>query len=508
MPFKPATPTSPALAAAVTSLVGEPVTVRDYSEVSVVSVKLSEGEKEMYFGWSPSGAPIQSGGSPASRKTEEFRRKTEEAAVRTWSFRLTSAALYDGCGEQMQVSGGSLKRSLHDFMWLRGALVAEFPGVIVPPITADAASGDASILERFLARVLAHDLLKDAPVLKCFVLSPPSEFIASQRDFVADGAPPPLHVQANALFLRTKEFAGQHADDDKSAPPNAEAADGKPNHGSPSAMSGEEIKRAQEWCATEHKTVERALQACAAASLADAKASAGRDAADAALVSALGDGETPPEATAAAADRKFGPATALPLLRDALGHLQALNEAIAGREKVRRSLRAAKDNHQKHIGSNAKRGMRLKSAERHSNSAKELQAEHVQDSTKKAKNVISAIGFKAVSGVAKTAAGFASQQNDVDNAAALVARLEEKYKQVNDRLAAEISHLQADWPPKLRHAFDAYLAGERQRARVATQGYDSLKAALQHRPADRRGDDEPPPPPPDDDDDEDDTHTV
>lgn len=464
----------PKFAAVMTSLVGEtkPVLVRDYSEVSLVSVKVADGEKEMYFGLAASG----NAGSNPSSKTEGLRRKTEEAAIRTWSFKLTSSAMYEGCGEQMQISGGSLKRSLHDFMWMRSALVAEYPGVIVPPITAEAASGDSYVLERFVQRVIEHELLHEAAVFKCFVLAPPSEFVAAQRDFISDGAPPPLLVQANALFLRGKELAIQkieEAEDDDAGEGAGAASGNLHNSGIPAAgFSTADVREAQKWTLEEQRKMEKMVQACAAAALADGKAITARCNADA-IIAATRDlvlGDQPP-------DSIFGAASVLPLLRDMLGHLHALSEAIAGREGVRRSLVAARDNHLRHVESLAKRGDRLKSAERHSNSAKQLETQQPTEAAKKAKNTLSAIGLKAASGIQKTAANFASQQADVDKASEVVARLKDKFKQVNERLQAEVSRLQTDWPLKIEQICSSYLDAERKRSEHAAETLLALENA-------------------------------
>lgn len=461
----------PTFAAVMTSLVGEskPVVVRNYSEVSLVSVKVADGEKEMYFGL----AAHSPGGSNPSSKTEGLRRKTEEAAIRTWSFKLTSSAIYEGCGEQMQISGGSLKRSLHDFMWMRSALVAEYPGVIVPPITAEAASGDSYVLERFVQRVIEHELLKDAAVFKCFVLAPPSEFVAAQRDFISDGAPPPLLVQANALFLRGKELAIQKVEEaeDDDAGEGAGAASG--NSGiSATGFSTADVREAQKWTFEEQRKMEKLVQTCAAAALADGKSITARCNADSTIAatrdSVLGDQPS---------DSTFGAASVLPLLRDMLGHLHALSEAIAGREGVRRSLVAARDSHQRHVESLAKRGDRLKSAERHSNSAKQLETQQPTETAKKAKNTLSAIGLKAASGIQKTAANFASQQADVDRASEVVARLKDKFKQVNERLQTEVSRLQNDWPLKLENIYNTYLDAERKRSEHAAETLLALENA-------------------------------
>ena len=93
----------------------------------------------------------------------------------------------------MTLKGASMRRSLHDFVWLRSALAAMAPGTVVPPITAEATAGDSAVLERFVARVLEHDALRDMEVLKAFALAPPSEFGKWQDEF----APPrtPLHLQ-------------------------------------------------------------------------------------------------------------------------------------------------------------------------------------------------------------------------------------------------------------------------------------------------------------------------
>lgn len=443
------------------TLAGDPskkVVVRDYSTVSVASVSLSNGVKETYFGLNREKMTTQNGKSGRlSKMKEEIAKKTEEAAIRTWTYQMTSDADYEGCGERMRITGGSLKRSLHDFMWLRGALVAEFPGVIVPPITPDAATGDPKILKRFLDRVLQSSALKSSAVFKCFALSPPSEFVASQRDFIADGAPPPLHVQATALFIKGKELAkaSKTVGEDSSIEGDLRA-------------SSTDVRAALQWALDQQKKIESALQLCGSAALADAKLAAAYSKATEAVLDF-----TPPSIDESS-KLVYGPAAALSQYRDMFGYLLALGEAIEGRENVRRSLVAALDSHRKHVESHVRRAERLKAAEKYSNSAKDTMSATPEDTTSKAKNMFSALGYRASSGVNKTVAGFASQQEDVDKAAALVAQLREKYSLVNDRLMPEIQRLQRNWQPSLDLAKEAFLEGEKRRVEATEANYDAL----------------------------------
>ena len=149
--------------------------------------------------------------------------------------------------------GGGLKRTLHDFLWARTALVAEHPGVVVPPITTDACR-DEKVLEQwfdpglksikdfsdFLVfvyfffpayffqnnstslslrkphrfdRCLMHPAIRKSAVLKCFALSPPSEFSAQQREFSTFLGLAPLNVQLTVLFMKGKDALVQKDDD-------------------------------------------------------------------------------------------------------------------------------------------------------------------------------------------------------------------------------------------------------------------------------------------------------
>lgn len=383
---------------------------------------------------------------------EQLRRKTEQVAVKTWTFTLTANARYENCSTDMQIAGGSLKRSLHDFAWVRAALVQEWPGVMVPAITAEATQGDSSVLERFIAKCASHPDLQTSALFKCFVLSPPSEFYAAQRDFIADGAPPPLAVQVNALFLKAKA----------KWTPDKEPDDGK---------SSETVDDARRWLAIQTPMMDKALLACLTATQADAKAAA-TNAGARESVSSLVAVEPP-----AVEDATFGPANALPLLRDMVGSLNACTEAMNGRESVRRELAAAVDNLEKHTHSSKTRQARLESAERNAELSKEAEtsAKAEDSSTKKAKGIMSALKFKAAATAAKAGAAISSKEVDVEKATKVLERLKDKFEKTDERFARDYQVLKDVWLKGLEDVFSAFANAEVARSNYASAVADAMQ---------------------------------
>ena len=201
MPFRPPSPSDGPLAKVDCLAEKDPVTVREdhLADVELVAVAVSDPQKVRY------GGLAEKEGVDEGSRVGRLRRTTEAALVKTWSYELAATTRYKGVGEAMRVEGGGLRRTVEDFQWCRLALVAEHPGVVVPPLGVEAQAGDADAPARWLMLLLEHPQLKSNDALKVFCLGSPSEFAAAQRDHVPFKDPTPLAVHLGALYIKGRE---------------------------------------------------------------------------------------------------------------------------------------------------------------------------------------------------------------------------------------------------------------------------------------------------------------
>eukprot|EP00635_Sarcinochrysidales_sp_CCMP3193_P000953 CAMPEP_0118892290 /NCGR_PEP_ID=MMETSP1166-20130328/1944_1 /TAXON_ID=1104430 /ORGANISM="Chrysoreinhardia sp, Strain CCMP3193" /LENGTH=540 /DNA_ID=CAMNT_0006830999 /DNA_START=16 /DNA_END=1638 /DNA_ORIENTATION=- len=463
---------SPLITPVLSSLMsagGPPLRVRDYSDVELVKLRVSR--------------PVPEG-----------------KVIKTYSYTLTSRARYAGTTEEMAVQGGALKRTLHDFLWCKSALASSFPGVVVPPVTTDACV-DAEPLNLWFERCLRHPALRSSSVLKCFALSPPSEFRTSQREYSTYYGLAPLNVQLQVLFMRGKDLSSGRDDED---PRTRWIADETAKLETCLAATEDSLKTDQKAARLSNATSRLlTVHLAGSGSIADKffppegqetpdTADTGRtnghhhhhhhlggernnndldddDHPDGNSVGALPAASRPRNSSSGggSASKNYGPAMAAPLLRDALGYLQSAGEAVHFWQDVGRCVRAARANVEKRERSKNQREEYLKKAEDRKHQAKAADASSQQDATQKAKQLLTSLSLKASAAASKTAANLSATDQDVANAKALLEDVEKKYKEASAALDAEFPALKDYWPHRLRSVFDAYAQGEKMRASSA-----------------------------------------
>eukprot|EP00633_Aureoumbra_lagunensis_P001662 CAMPEP_0197302824 /NCGR_PEP_ID=MMETSP0890-20130614/51290_1 /TAXON_ID=44058 ORGANISM="Aureoumbra lagunensis, Strain CCMP1510" /NCGR_SAMPLE_ID=MMETSP0890 /ASSEMBLY_ACC=CAM_ASM_000533 /LENGTH=425 /DNA_ID=CAMNT_0042782525 /DNA_START=436 /DNA_END=1713 /DNA_ORIENTATION=- len=425
----------------------------------------------------------------------------------------------------MQVKGEGLRRTLHELLWARTALVAEHPGSIIPPLTSDVC-GNARILESWFKRCLDHPQLASSAVLKCLTLSPASEFAAAQRDFVADlGTPPPLTIQLSAAFKKGKEsflhitgkekHSQEEAEDDSSSKIK-DTIDNNDDAVSNIRM----IKIYEQWIAAQNAILESTLEACQAACIADNDTiKKSKKAVDLVLKNLSSAGTTPLNydtsndeineekeedediatrnsssnsedtflflsSVSDASFEGYGPKQVGPALRDMIGYLHAASEAVNCQHAARRKLEAAKENLKKVIASSKARIEYLKKADEHQIAAQQQSSSDTTSGDNgtspiaRAKLALSHFGYKAAGAFNKTAAMVASDDSDVTKAQALLDELQTKFCKINVTLQSEIASLQSDWNQRLHDAFRIYAQAEAERVKASAQLADHLQSSI------------------------------
>lgn len=525
MPFRPPSPSDGPLAKVDCLAEKDPVTVREdhLADVELVAVAVSDPQKVRY------GGLAEKEGVDEGSRVGRLRRTTEAALVKTWSYELAATTRYKGVGEAMRVEGGGLRRTVEDFQWCRLALVAEHPGVVVPPLGVEAQAGDADAPARWLMLLLEHPQLKSNDALKVFCLGSPSEFAAAQRDHVPFKDPTPLAVHLGALYIKGRETLSRERKQVIEEDAQEEKDEKRRKAGG--HLSSAEIRAFAKWLDEEAAAVSAAAKASAAAVAADAAACAEQKLALASVAALAGSAGS----AADAAPPRFGPARALPELNDMVGYLGAAHDAIYGRDVARRTLAAAKARLVKIEAAAAKAkeyadvqaareaarkcdeaAKAVAEAQAAREAAEKLEADaapppppgqplrspFVEHAKKlgglglnllgKAKNVAgrgvsavrtggSYVGSAAVTvkdGIGSRLGSYVSGDTDVAAAAELVGRLEARYDDVNATLDAELAALKASWPDRRRAVADAFSAGEAARAEAATKGKKAVVAAL------------------------------
>ena len=332
MPFRPPSPSDGPLAKVDCLAEKDPVTVREdhLADVELVAVAVSDPQKVRY------GGLAEKEGVDEGSRVGRLRRTTEAALVKTWSYELAATTRYKGVGEAMRVEGGGLRRTVEDFQWCRLALVAEHPGVVVPPLGVEAQAGDADAPARWLMLLLEHPQLKSNDALKVFCLGSPSEFAAAQRDHVPFKDPTPLAVHLGALYIKGRETLSRERKQVIEEDAQEEKDEKRRKAGG--HLSSAEIRAFAKWLDEEAAAVSAAAKASAAAVAADAAACAEQKLALASVAALAGSAGSADDA----APPRFGPARALPELNDMVGYLGAAHDAIYGRDVARRTLAAAK----------------------------------------------------------------------------------------------------------------------------------------------------------------------
>ena len=332
MPFRPPSPSDGPLAKVDCLAEKDPVTVREdhLADVELVAVAVSDPQKVRY------GGLAEKEGVDEGSRVGRLRRTTEAALVKTWSYELAATTRYKGVGEAMRVEGGGLRRTVEDFQWCRLALVAEHPGVVVPPLGVEAQAGDADAPARWLMLLLEHPQLKSNDALKVFCLGSPSEFAAAQRDHVPFKDPTPLAVHLGALYIKGRETLSRERRQVIEEDAQEEKDEKRRKAGG--HLSSAEIRAFAKWLDEEAAAVSAAAKASAAAVAADAAACAEQKLALASVAALAGSAGS----AADAAPPRFGPARALPELNDMVGYLGAAHDAIYGRDVARRACAAAK----------------------------------------------------------------------------------------------------------------------------------------------------------------------
>ena len=332
MPFRPPSPSQGPLAKVDCLAEKNPVTVREdhLADVELVAVGVSDPQKVRY------GGLAEKEGVDEETRAGRLRRTTESILVKTWSYELAATSRYKGVAEAMRVEGGGLRRTVEDFRWCRLALVAEHPGVVVPPLGVEAESGDADAPSRWLMLLLEHPQLKSNDALKVFCLGSPSELAAAQRDHVPFKDPTPLAVHLGALYIQGRETLSreqqQVIEEDKEEEQNEKRRKAGGH------LSSSEIRAFAKWLDEEAASVGAAAKASAAAVAADVLAFNEQKLALASIAAMAGGAGSATDAS----PPKFGPARALPELNDMVGYLGAAHDAIYGRDVARRTLAAAK----------------------------------------------------------------------------------------------------------------------------------------------------------------------
>ena len=331
MPFRPPSPSDGPLAKVDCLAEKDPVTVREdhLADVELVAVAVSDPQKVRY------GGLAEKEGVDEGSRVGRLRRTTEAALVKTWSYELAATTRYKGVGEAMRVEGGGLRRTVEDFQWCRLALVAEHPGVVVPPLGVEAQAGDADAPARWLMLLLEHPQLKSNDALKVFCLGSPSEFAAAQRDHVPFKDPTPLAVHLGALYIKGRETLSRERKQVIEEDAQEEKDEKRRKAGG--HLSSAEIRAFAKWLDEEAAAVSAAAKASAAAVAADAAACAEQKLALASVAALAGSAGS----AADAAPPRFGPARALPELNDMVGYLGAAHDAIYGRDVARRTLAVA-----------------------------------------------------------------------------------------------------------------------------------------------------------------------
>jgi flagellar biosynthesis GTPase FlhF len=332
MPFRPPSPSDGPLAKVDCLAEKNPVTVREdhLADVELVAVGVSDPQKVRY------GGLAEKEGVDEETRAGRLRRTTESILVKTWSYELAATSRYKGVAEAMRVEGGGLRRTVEDFRWCRLALVAEHPGVVVPPLGVEAESGDADAPSRWLMLLLEHPQLKSNDALKVFCLGSPSELAAAQRDHVPFKDPTPLAVHLGALYIQGRETLSrkqqQVIEEDKEEEQNEKRRKAGGH------LSSSEIRAFAKWLDEEAAAVGAAAKASAAAVAADVLAFNEQKLALGSIAAMAGGAGSATDAS----PPKFGPARALPELNDMVGYLGAAHDAIYGRDVARRTLAAAK----------------------------------------------------------------------------------------------------------------------------------------------------------------------
>mmetsp|Transcript_27569 Transcript_27569/g.82538 ORF Transcript_27569/g.82538 Transcript_27569/m.82538 type:complete len:584 (-) Transcript_27569:32-1783(-) len=243
------------------------------------------------------------------------------------SYELKTRARFEGCAVDLTIAGSSLTRAPRDLDWLRGCLRDEYPGCVVPPLTADvyASPGSAEAVERFLAQCLAHPELARAPELACLCASDATELADARASFAAARASSPVHVRLGALVLDVvgnDTAVGQELLDD--APAALAAA----------KRREADVRELYTWARAQAYEIGRAEREATrgADALRQFEEAAGRT--KAALASRFNrDGPQVGEVSADSATS--GPATSLAALREMVGLARALAEAVESRDRVR-----------------------------------------------------------------------------------------------------------------------------------------------------------------------------
>lgn len=300
MPFRPPSPSDGPLAKVDCLAEKDPVTVREdhLADVELVAVAVSDPQKVRY------GGLAEKEGVDEGSRVGRLRRTTEAALVKTWSYELAATTRYKGVGEAMRVEGGGLRRTVEDFQWCRLALVAEHPGVVVPPLGVEAQAGDADAPARWLMLLLEHPQLKSNDALKVFCLGSPSEFAAAQRDHVPFKDPTPLAVHLGALYIKGRETLSRERKQVIEEDAQEEKDEKRRKAGG--HLSSAEIRAFAKWLDEEAAAVSAAAKASAAAVAADAAACAEQKLALASVAALAGSAGS----AADAAPPRFGPARA------------------------------------------------------------------------------------------------------------------------------------------------------------------------------------------------------
>ena len=259
MPFRPPSPSDGPLAKVDCLAEKDPVTVREdhLADVELVAVAVSDPQKVRY------GGLAEKEGVDEGSRVGRLRRTTEAALVKTWSYELAATTRYKGVGEAMRVEGGGLRRTVEDFQWCRLALVAEHPGVVVPPLGVEAQAGDADAPARWLMLLLEHPQLKSNDALKVFCLGSPSEFAAAQRDHVPFKDPTPLAVHLGALYIKGRETLSRERKQVIEEDAQEEKDEKRRKAGG--HLSSAEIRAFAKWLDEEAAAVSAAAKASAAA---------------------------------------------------------------------------------------------------------------------------------------------------------------------------------------------------------------------------------------------------